>query len=102
MPSPAATGRADPTDAQWATLEPLLPVGKTPGRPPLWSKRRLLDGIRRRVRVGSPWRDVPPVYGCWQTSKACPGAGRGRAGGRPQTRYEATVHIAAVNEWLRH
>ncbi|MFE3784663.1 IS5 family transposase [Amycolatopsis sp. NPDC059090] len=47
--------------------EPLLPVGKKPGRPPLWSKRQLLDGIRWRVRVGSPWRDVPPVYGCWQT-----------------------------------
>ncbi|WIY07512.1 transposase [Amycolatopsis mongoliensis] len=67
MPSLAATGRADLTDAQWAILEPLLPVGKKPGRPPLWSKRQLLDGIRWRVRVGSPWRDVPPVYGCWQT-----------------------------------
>jgi transposase len=67
VPSLAATGRADLTDAQWAILEPLLPVGKKPGRPPLWSKRQLLDGIRWRVRVGSPWRDVPPVYGCWQT-----------------------------------
>jgi hypothetical protein len=27
----------------------------------------LIDGIRWRIRVGSPWRDVPPVYGCWQT-----------------------------------
>ncbi|MGW5744537.1 transposase [Amycolatopsis sp. NPDC003861] len=44
----------------------MLPVSKKPGRPPLWSKRQLLDGIRRRVRVGAPWRDVPPVYGCWQ------------------------------------
>ncbi|MFD9957839.1 IS5 family transposase [Amycolatopsis sp. NPDC058986] len=26
-----------------------------------------MDGIRWRVRVGSPWRDIPPVYGCWQT-----------------------------------
>ena len=67
MPSLAATGRADLTDAQWAILEPLLPVGKKPGRPPLWTKRQLLDGIRWRVRVGSPWRDIPPAYGCWQT-----------------------------------
>jgi len=67
VPSLTATGRADLTDAQWAILEPLLPVGKKPGRPPLWSKRQLLDGIRWRVRVGSPWRDIPPVYGCWQT-----------------------------------
>ncbi|WP_459709787.1 transposase [Actinophytocola sp. KF-1] len=28
---------------------------------------QLLDGIRCRVRVSSPWRDVPPAYGCGQT-----------------------------------
>ena len=61
------TGRADLTDAQWAVLEPLLPSAKKPGRPPKWSKRQLIDGIRWRVRVGSPWRDVPPQYGRWQT-----------------------------------
>jgi transposase len=65
--SVAAAGRADLTDAQWAVLEPLLPVGRKPGRPLKWTKRQLIDGIRWRVRVGSPWRDVPPVYGCWQT-----------------------------------
>nr|WP_310971599.1 MULTISPECIES: transposase [unclassified Amycolatopsis] len=52
MPSLAATGRADLTDAQWAILEPLLPVGKKPGRPPTWTKRQLLDGIRWRSEVG--------------------------------------------------
>ena len=67
MASVAATGRADLTDAQWAVLEPLLPVGKKPGRPPKWTRRQLIDGIRWRIRVGSPWRDVPPGYGCWQT-----------------------------------
>ena len=63
----AVTGRDDLTDAQWAVLEPLLPVGKKPGRPPIVSKRQLIDGIRWRTRVGSPWRDVPPAYGKWQT-----------------------------------
>ena len=67
MASVAATGRADLTDAQWAVLEPLLPVGRKPGRPPKWTKRQLINGIRWRVRVGSPWRDIPPAYGCWQT-----------------------------------
>jgi transposase len=67
VPSLAATGRADLTDAQWAMLQPLLPVGKKPGRPPKWTKRQLIDGIRWRVRVGAPWRDVPPAYGPWQT-----------------------------------
>ena len=61
------TARADLTDAQWAVLEPLLPKGKKPGRPPKWSKRQLIDGIRWRGRVGSPWRDVPVRYGPWQT-----------------------------------
>jgi transposase len=55
------------TDAQWAVLERLLPAGKKPGRPPKWSKRQLIDGIRWRVRAGVPWRDVPPEYGPWQT-----------------------------------
>ncbi|MFB9477719.1 IS5 family transposase, partial [Nonomuraea salmonea] len=59
--------RADLTDAQWAVLEPLLPIGRKPGRPPIWTKRQLIDGIRWRVRVGAPWRDVPERYGCWQT-----------------------------------
>jgi transposase len=61
----AVTGRHDLTDAQWAALEPLLPAGRRPGRPPSWSKRQLIDGIRWRIRVGSPWRDVPPRYGTW-------------------------------------
>ncbi len=61
------TARADLTDAQWAVLEPLLPKGKKSGRPPKWSKRQLIDGIRWRVRVGSPWRDVPVQYGPWRT-----------------------------------
>ncbi|TQM25535.1 IS5 family transposase [Nocardia bhagyanarayanae] len=65
MTSVAVAGRADLTDAQWARLEPLLPRGKKAGRPPVWTKRQLIDGIRWRTRVGCPWRDVPPQYGSW-------------------------------------
>jgi transposase len=36
------------------------------GRPSRWTKRQLVDGIRWRVRVGAPWRDVPECYGSWQ------------------------------------
>ncbi|MEU8837112.1 IS5 family transposase [Streptomyces sp900116325] len=60
-------GRGDLTSEQWARLEPLLPVGKKPGRPPVWSKRQLINGIRWRTRTGAPWRDVPPRYGEWET-----------------------------------
>ncbi|WP_228567122.1 transposase [Nocardia sp. SYP-A9097] len=63
--SVAVTGRADLTDAQWARLAPLLPRGKKAGRPPKWTKRQLIDWIRWRTRVSSPWRDVPVEYGSW-------------------------------------
>jgi transposase len=66
----AVTGRFDPTDAQWAVLEPLLPTAKRPGRPSLWTKRQLIDGMRWRVRVGAPWRDVPVEYGSWSAVHA--------------------------------
>jgi transposase len=67
VPTIPATGRHDLADAQWAILQPLLPIGKKPGRPPTWTKRQLIDGIRWRTRTGSPWRDVPTCYGPWQT-----------------------------------
>jgi transposase len=62
-----AGARFDLTDAQWAVLEPLLPAGVGPGRPPIHPRRRLIDGVRWRVRVGAPWRDVPERYGPWQS-----------------------------------
>ncbi|MYR93977.1 MULTISPECIES: IS5 family transposase [unclassified Streptomyces] len=58
-------GRGDLTDEQWAVLEPLLPKGARLGRPPVWPRRQLIDGIRFRVRPGVPWRDVPAEYGPW-------------------------------------
>ena len=61
----AVTCRFDLTDAQWAVLEPVLPVARGPGRPPMWTKRQLIDGIRWRVRAGAPWRDVATCYGSW-------------------------------------
>ncbi|MFE9769560.1 IS5 family transposase [Streptomyces sp. NPDC005808] len=57
--------RGDLTDVQWARLEPLLPRGTKPGRPPIWTRRQLIDGIRFRTRTGVPWRDVPERYGPW-------------------------------------
>ncbi|NUP34699.1 MAG: IS5 family transposase [Streptomycetaceae bacterium] len=65
MATIAVTRRHDLTDAQWAVLEPLLPISVRAGRPSMWTKRQLIDGIRWRVRVGAPWRDVPDCYGSW-------------------------------------
>ncbi|WP_328794763.1 IS5 family transposase, partial [Herbidospora solisilvae] len=60
------TRRFDLSDAQWARLKAVLPMPVKPGRPAQWTKRQLIDGIRWRVRVGAPWRDVPDCYGSWQ------------------------------------
>ncbi|MFY4722799.1 IS5 family transposase [Streptomyces sp. LaBMicrA B280] len=57
--------RGDLTDMRWTRLELLLPRGKKPGRPSLWTRRQLVDGIRFRTRTGVPWRDVPERYGPW-------------------------------------
>ncbi|MET8268822.1 IS5 family transposase [Micromonospora arida] len=65
MDTLAVARRHDLTDAEWVALEPLLPVGRRPGRPSTWTKRQLIDGIRWRTRVGAPWRDVPEYYGSW-------------------------------------
>ncbi|WP_425571001.1 IS5 family transposase [Planotetraspora kaengkrachanensis] len=40
-------------------------MGAKPGRPPIWARRQLIDGIRWRTRTGTPWRDVPERYGPW-------------------------------------
>ncbi|MEY9988600.1 transposase [Streptomyces sp. V4I8] len=58
-------GRGDLTDGLWTRLEALLPTGIKPGRPQVWTRRQLIDGIRWRTRTGAPWRDVPERYGPW-------------------------------------
>ena len=59
--------RHDLTDAQWAVLEPLLPI-RAPRRGRPWrDHRRVVDGVLWRTRTGSPWRDLPVAYGRWKT-----------------------------------
>ncbi|WP_433724808.1 IS5 family transposase [Actinoplanes sp. CA-051413] len=67
MATLAVTRRHDLTDRQWAVLAPLLPAASSTGRPPKWEKRQLIDGIRWRIRIGAPWRDVPAEYAPWPT-----------------------------------
>nr|WP_330285689.1 transposase [Streptomyces sp. NBC_00576] len=43
----------------------MLPKGARAGRPPVWPRRQLIDGIRFRGRTGVPWRDVPVEYRPW-------------------------------------
>ncbi|GAA4879165.1 IS5 family transposase [Saccharopolyspora cebuensis] len=65
MGSVSVGARKDLTDRQWQALQRVLPPRPGVGRRPKWARRQLLDGIRWRVRVGAPWRDVPERYGHW-------------------------------------
>lgn len=67
MASLAAARRHDLSDSQWQHLAVLLPGDTRRGRPPKWSKRQIIDGIRWRIRTGCPWRDVPVQYAPWPT-----------------------------------
>lgn len=46
------------TDAEWKIIEQLLPHKKQT-RPPLWSKRQILDGIFYQLKNGCNWYDLP-------------------------------------------
>lgn len=55
------------SDELWAVIEPVLPSGAgRRGRP--WNDhRQTLEGIVWRFRTGTPWRDVPALFGPWQS-----------------------------------
>ena len=55
------------TDRQWELLELLLP--KSEGRVGcnFSENRRIVEGMLYRLRTGVPWRDLPEVFGPWQT-----------------------------------
>ncbi|WP_249353428.1 transposase [Rhodococcus sp. Q] len=81
--------RAELSDAQGAQLAPLLPRGKKSGRPPNWTKRDHVDGIRWRTRTGEPWRVVPARYAPSGRATDSPDAGNGRAWTQIHTRLQA-------------
>lgn len=62
---------SDMTDAEWALIEPLLPVPacqtKTGGHPEKWPRREIVDGIRYVVDNGIKWRSMPADFAPWRT-----------------------------------
>jgi transposase len=61
----------DLTDAQWAALEPLLPVmlclTELGGRPELHFRRTMIDAVFYLVDNGIKWRAMPADFPCWKT-----------------------------------
>ena len=55
------------TDAQWAKME-MLCLGKPsdPGRSGR-DNRLFVESVLWIARTGSPWRDLPPLFGNWNT-----------------------------------
>lgn len=54
------------TDEQWQRIADLFDPPAATGRPPR-HRRQVVDGILWILRTGSPWRDLPPDFGPWQT-----------------------------------
>jgi transposase len=55
------------SDAQWSLIEGMLP--RPTGRPGrrFSDARLMVEGIVYRYRTGIAWRDLPEVFGPWQT-----------------------------------
>lgn len=55
------------TDRVWRRLEPLLPGKSSDAGATAKDNRMFLEAVFWRVRTGSPWRDLPPAFGNWNS-----------------------------------
>lgn len=55
------------TDRVWHRLEPHLPGKSSDAGATAKDNRLFLEAVFWRVRTGCPWRDLPPVFGNWNT-----------------------------------
>ncbi|MGV9823846.1 IS5 family transposase [Nocardia xishanensis] len=55
------------TDKQWELLELLLPTSEGHVGRNFTNNRLVVEGMLYRLRTGLPWRDLPEVFGPWQT-----------------------------------
>ncbi|VAV97636.1 Mobile element protein [hydrothermal vent metagenome] len=55
------------SDASWSIIEPLLPGTSRSRGVTAKNNRLFLEAVLWRVRVGGPWRDLPPGFGEWNS-----------------------------------
>ena len=54
-------------DRSWAIIEPLVPGTVRDRSVTAKDTRLFLEAVLWRVRVGGPWRDLPPGFGEWNS-----------------------------------
>ena len=52
------------TDELWSKLKTIMLQHGIYDKPDL---RIMVEGVLYRMRVGCPWRDLPPTFGCWNS-----------------------------------
>ncbi|MFR9774310.1 transposase [Nocardia sp. SC052] len=55
------------TDKQWGLPKLLLPKSKGHVGRYFTNNRLMVEGMLHRLRTSLPWRDLPEVFGPWQT-----------------------------------
>ena len=60
--------RHDINDKTWELLAPHLPGRKGGWGRPARDNRTFINAVFWIMRTGSPWRDLPPDYGCWSNT----------------------------------
>jgi transposase len=55
------------TDEEWEIIAPFLTTPSSRGGRPPADHRRVMDGILWICRTGAPWRDLPEVFGNWNS-----------------------------------
>src|ERR671915_172951 len=61
------TYHTDLSDAEWARIEPHLPIPKASGRPRVHPPREILNAIFYVLRSGCAWRLLPHDFPPWKT-----------------------------------
>ena len=55
------------SDRSWALIEPLVPGTHRTRGVTAKDTRLFLEAVLWKVRVGAPWRDLPPAFGPWNS-----------------------------------
>jgi putative transposase len=55
------------TDRQWSLIEPHLPGKASDPGATAKDNRQFVEAVLWIVRTSSPWRDLPPVFGKWNS-----------------------------------